>query len=157
FDGFDIVHDHTGIVGPALATMLRGTPPVVHTLHGPWTEPVRLYHSIMSEFVHLVAISDAQRADNPAVHYAGTVYNGIDVSTYPFRDRKDDFLVFIGRANPDKGPKEAIAIARRAGRPLRMILKRSEPPEHEYYRHEIEPVLASDVEVLENVSHEDKV
>ena len=35
--------------------------------------------------------------------------------------------MYVGRANPDKGPKEAITIARRAGLPLHMILKRGEP------------------------------
>ena len=38
-----------------------------------------------------------------------------------------------------------------------MILKRSEPPEREYFEHEIEPLLAGDVELHENVSHETKV
>ena len=107
--------------------------------------------------MHLVAISDAQRADNTDVPYLGTVHNGIDLDAYPYREKKDDFLVYIGRANPDKGPKEAITIARRAGLPLQMILKRSEPPEREYFEHEIEPLLASDIELHENVSHEMKV
>src|SRR5436305_1951044 len=38
-----------------------------------------------------------------------------------------------------------------------MILKRGEAPEREYFEHEIEPLLASDVELFENVSHETKV
>ena len=38
-----------------------------------------------------------------------------------------------------------------------MILKRSEPPEREYFEREIEPLLASDVELYENVTHEEKV
>ena len=42
--------------------------------------------------------------------------------------------MYIGRANPDKGPKEAITIARRAGLPLRMLLKRGEPPEQRLLR-----------------------
>jgi glycosyltransferase involved in cell wall biosynthesis len=156
-DGFDIVHDHAGVVGPICGAMLGGNPPVVHTLHGPWTEQTRPLYNIVAKRVHLVAISDAQRADNDNVAYVGTVYNGIDLADYPYREDKDDFLVYIGRANPDKGPKEAITIARRAGLPLQMILKRSEPPEREYFEHEIEPLLASDVELHENVSHETKV
>jgi glycosyltransferase involved in cell wall biosynthesis len=153
----DVVHDHAGVIGPICGAMLGGRPPVVHTLHGPWTEATRLLYSIVSERVHLVAVSDAQRVDNPNVQYTATVHNGIDLDTYPYRAGKDDFLVYIGRANPDKGPKEAIAIARRAGLPLQMILKRSEVPEREYFTHEIEPLLASDVELHENVSHETKV
>jgi glycosyltransferase involved in cell wall biosynthesis len=85
------------------------------------------------------------------------VHNGIALDDYPYRENKDDFLVYIGRANPDKGPKEAITIARRAGLPLQMILKRSEPAEREYFEHEIKPLLAGDVELHENVSHETKV
>ena len=137
--------------------LLRDNPPVVHTLHGPWTEATRRFYSVTAQHVHLVAISDAQRADNSAVPYAGMVHNGIDLASYPYCDTKDDFLVYIGRANPDKGPKEAISIARRAGLPLHMILKRSEPPEREYFEREIQPMLASDIELHENVSHEVKV
>ena len=156
-DDFDVVHDHAGVAGPVCGAILRGHPPVVHTLHGPWTEQTRLFYSAISHHVHLVAISDAQRADNPDVPYAGTVHNGIDLAAYPYRVDKDDFLIYIGRANSDKGPKEAITIARRAGRPLHMILKRGEPPERAYFEQEIEPILASDITLHENVSHETKV
>ena len=58
---FDVVHDHSGIVGPSIGAMLDGRPPVVHTLHGPWTEPARRYYSMLQDRVHLVAISESQR------------------------------------------------------------------------------------------------
>jgi len=156
-DGFDIVHDHAGIVGPVCGAMLRGRPPVVHTLHGPWTPQTRLFYGLVAEHLHLVTVCNAQQVDNPDVPYLATVHNGIDLDAYPYREEKEDALVYIGRSNPDKGPKEAINIARRAGLPLRMILKRGEAPEREYFEHEIEPLLASDIELYENVSHEDKV
>ena len=156
-DGFDVVHDHAGISGPACGAILRGRPPVVHTLHGPWTPQTRLFYGATANDLHLVAISDAQRADNPDVPYLGTVHNGIDLRAYPFVEEKEDFLVYIGRAISDKGPKEAITIARRAGLPLHMILKRGEAPEREYFESEIKPLLASDVELYENVTHETKV
>ena len=107
--------------------------------------------------MHLVAISDAQRADNLDVPYTGTVYNGIDLSAYTYNDKKENSLVYIGRANPDKGPKEAITIARRAGLPLHMILKRGEPPEREYFEREIEPLHRLRHELYENVTHTEKV
>lgn len=155
--GFDVVHDHSGIVGPALGSMLPGTPPVVHTLHGPWTEVARRYYELLDDRIHLVAISDAQRSDNPDLSYAGTVHNGIDTSAYPFRPDKDDYLVFIGRANPDKGVAQAIDVARRAGLPLKLVVKRSEPAELAYWTDAIAPVLSGNEEVFQNVSHEEKV
>ena len=154
---FDVVHDHAGIVGPVLGALLDGHPPVVHTIHGPWTTESRLLYRLLHERIHLVAISNAQRADNADVSYAATVYNGIDVSRYPFREEKGDYLVYIGRANPDKGPAVAIAVARRAGQPLKMILKRHEPAERAYFEEAIAPLLGEDVELFETVSHELKV
>jgi glycosyltransferase involved in cell wall biosynthesis len=153
---FDIVHDHSGIAGPICGALLQGKPPVVHTLHGPWTDQNRVLYSLLAKHLHLVAVSDAQRAGNLDVPYAGPVHNGIDVSSYKFRADKERTLVYIGRANPDKGPTEAITIARRAGFPLLMILKRGEAPERAYFEREVEPMLGSDVELYENVTHEEK-
>jgi glycosyltransferase involved in cell wall biosynthesis len=155
-EAFDLVHDHSGIVGPALGALRAGVP-VVHTLHGPWTEPSRRLYHALADHVHLVAISAAQRADNPDIRYAGVVHNGIDVDLYPFVDDKDDFLVYIGRANPDKGPTIAIEVARRAGLPLAMVVKRSEPFERTYWDEIVAPLLHDEVEVYEGISHERKV
>jgi len=153
---FDAIHDHSGIIGPALGALIGGRPPVVHTLHGPWTEPSRRYYSLLHDRVHLVAISAAQQADNPTIRYAGVVHNGIDLPTYPMVDRKDDFLVYIGRSNPDKGPTIAIEVARRAGLPLAMIVKRNEPFERAYWDEMVAPTLNDEVEVFEAVTHETK-
>jgi len=156
-DGYDVVHDHAGVVGPVCGALLRGTPPVVHTLHGPWTDDARLLYSIAAPHLHLVAISDAQRRDNLDVPYTGVVHNGIDLGGYEYRDRPGEHLAYIGRANPDKGPIEAIEIARAVGRPLRMILKRNEPAERAYFDEVVRPLLGADVEVLEAVPHDVKV
>jgi glycosyltransferase involved in cell wall biosynthesis len=154
---FDVVHDHSGIVGAALGALLRGHPPVVHTLHGPWNELERRFYSAIHHQLHLVAISDTQRDANRDVRYAGVVHNGIDLDGYPCRDVKDDFLVYIGRANPDKGPAIAIEIARRAELPLAMIVKKNEPFEKAYWDEVVAPHLNDEVEVYEQVSHHCKV
>ena len=120
-DDFDVVHDHSGIIGPAHGRAARADrPPVVHTLHGPWTEPVAPLYALLADHVHLVAISDAQRADNPDIQYAGVVHNGIDLDGYPFR-RGQGRLPRLHRARrtPTRGPTLAIEVARRAGPPAR--------------------------------------
>jgi glycosyltransferase involved in cell wall biosynthesis len=156
-DEFDVVHDHSGIVGPTLGALRHGRPPVVHTLHGPWTEPSRRLYRLLDRYVHLVAISAAQRDDNPDIRYAGVVHNGIDLDQYPLVEKKDDFLVYIGRANPDKGPTLAIEVARRAGLPLAMVVKKSEPFERAYWDEIVAPMLHDEVEVYESISHARKV
>jgi len=155
-DSFDVVHDHSGIAGSAMGALFHDHPPVVHTLHGPWTELTRRYYSLLHEHVHLVAISEAQRSENPDVSYAAVVHNGIALDDYPFRDDKDDFLVYIGRANPDKGPSIAIEVARRAGLPLAMVVKKNEPFERAYWDEIVAPLLNDEVQVYEAISHEQK-
>jgi glycosyltransferase involved in cell wall biosynthesis len=156
-DQFDVVHDHSGIIGPAIGALLEQAPPVVHTLHGPWTGPARSYYSRLDQRVHLVAISEAQRNDNPGLRYAGTVHNGVDVAEFPFRAIKNDFLMYIGRANPDKGPARAIDIAKRAGMPLVMVVKKAEPLERSYWDEYVAPMVTDDVEVYESMPVEVKL
>lgn len=151
----DVVHDHSGIVGPVIGAAL-GQPPVVHTLHGPWNDFSRNLYQRIHDRIHLVAISDRQRVENPDVRYAGLVYNGIDLSAYHLQPKKQDYLVYIGRANPEKVPERTIALARAAGMPLKMIVKRNEPAEQEYWNHAVVPLLGSDIEVLEGVSAHEK-
>jgi glycosyltransferase involved in cell wall biosynthesis len=157
-DGADIVHDHSGAIGPALASRDPSLPPVVHTLHGPWTPEAREFYRFVDDRIHLVAISEAQREANPDVRYASTIHNGIDVDMYPMNEgpRTDD-LVYIGRANPGKNPDGAIRVARATGRPLKLVVKRHEPEEREYWAHAVAPLLSSDVEVLEDIDHGTKV
>jgi glycosyltransferase involved in cell wall biosynthesis len=154
----DVVHDHSGVVGPALASRDPSLPPVVHTLHGPWTPEGRHLYRLVDRRVHLVAISNAQRDDNCDVQYAATIHNGIDTDAYPLGpERRGDDLIFIGRANPDKNPDGAIRIARATGRPLTLLVKRHEPDEHEYWDANVAPLLGSDIQVCENVGHDAKV
>ena len=74
-----------------------------------------------------------------------------------FDEAKDDFLVYIGRANPDKGPTVAIEVAQRAGLPLAMVVKKNEPDEKSYWDEIVAPLLHDEVEVYENVTHDCKV
>jgi len=151
-DEFDVVHDHTTL-GPVFAAIHDGGPPVVHTLHGPWTPGVRRTLGLIADRVNLVAISHAQRAANPHVRYAGVVHNGVDIDAHPFCADKEDYLVFVGRINAEKGPETAVDVAHAAGLPLTMIVKRSEPEEWEYWDKIVLPRLDDSVTVIEQPPH----
>lgn len=148
----DIVHDHSGLIGPALGAM-RGDLPVVHTLHGPWTDANRRIYHRLSDRLHLVAISHDQARRSPrGVRLAGVVHNAIDLAAHPFQADKEDFLLWVGRASREKGPEVACKVARRLGKPLVMAMKVNEAAEHAYYRDVVEPAMDGvDVELLRNV------
>lgn len=159
-DEFEIIHDHSGIIGPAIGSFVDG-PPVVHTLHGPWrSEMTRLYTALPPR-LHLVAISHDQRSRAPkGLPIQGIVPNGTPVDHYPLRPERrgtDGYLVFIGRASPEKGLDVAVTVARRMGRPLKMLVKINEPEEEAYWRNSVAPLIGgADVEVLNEVRTEDK-
>ncbi|HET9075828.1 MAG TPA: glycosyltransferase family 4 protein [Acidimicrobiales bacterium] len=153
---FDVIHDHTNL-GAMIGAVAGGGAAVVHTLHGPWTAAARRMLSLLDDRVALVAISHAQRAANSDVSYAGVVHNGVDMDLHPLRTVKEDFLIFVGRTSPEKRPEVAIAVARRAGLPLKMVVKRTEPGEARYWDEAVSPLLGSDIEVLDQPPQDVKV
>ncbi len=154
-DEFDVIHDHSGF-GPAFGALLNGKPPVVRTLHGPWSDEARRFHAALQNRVHLVAISESQAGYNDELEYEGVVYNGLDIDAYPYREDKEDFLLFLGRCNPEKGPEVAVEVAKRAGKHLKMVVKRSEPAEIQYWERMVEPRLSGDEDIVLDVSHAEK-
>jgi glycosyltransferase involved in cell wall biosynthesis len=142
---FDLVHDHT-LAGPLLA---RGrTTPTVVTMHGPVAGEPGDYYRLLGDTISLVAISAAQRHAAPDLPWVGTVHNAINVATFPFRDEKDDTLLFLGRMHPDKGVHVAIAAARAAGLPIVLAGKCSEPVERDYFDAMVKPLLGADVTIF---------
>ncbi len=149
----ELVHDHS-VVGPLIAPY-RPVPTVV-TVHGPLEGWMRRLYSAMRD-VRFIAISDSQRGTAPELDWLATVHNGIDVESCPFRDRKGDAFLFLGRIDPTKGILDAIEIARRTGRPLRIAAKATDDAELRYLREEVEPRLGRGVEYLGDVDAERKL
>jgi glycosyltransferase involved in cell wall biosynthesis len=156
---FDVIHDHTAAVGPALGSLSDG-PPVVHTLHHAWDEVQAELARLISPPVRLVAISEDQAKHAPDdVTITGVVHNGIPIDRYPFVAEKEEYLLWVGRASPDKGPETAIEAAGRLGRPLVIVVKVNQKDEREYWEGVIEPVIESSpvaIEVVPNAGHERK-
>ena len=138
----DVVHDHS-LAAPLLAAG-RGTPTVV-TMHGPVDGELGDYFAALGEAVGVVAISAAQQALRPELNWVGTVHNAIDVASFPFRARKGEPVLWLGRFSPDKGAHLAIDAARTAGLPIVLAGKRNEPDEHAYFDREIAPRLGPGV------------
>lgn len=115
--GFDVIHDHCGFTGLAMANRI-GTP-LVHTLHGPFTADTAAFYAHHGHKGTLVGISHAQLASSPSgLRPIGPIPNPIDLRAWPMRERKGDYLLWIGRISPEKGPHRAIAAARAVDVPL---------------------------------------
>jgi glycosyltransferase involved in cell wall biosynthesis len=157
-DEFDVIHDHTGLLGLVIGSLLET--PLVHTVHGPLTgEPGELYERIVATAprAHLVSLSLRQRQPKPDLPWLANVPNALDLSVYPYRRERGDYLLFLGRMSPDKGAHRAVTIALEAGLPLKLAGKNAEPAEQAYFDALIRPHLGDGIEYVGEVSHGEKV
>jgi glycosyltransferase involved in cell wall biosynthesis len=149
----DLVSDHTL---PGLAAAEHRACPTVATIHGPLTGAyARLVRR--SDGAELVAISEAQRRSAPDISWRATVPNGIPVRSYPFSQRKDDYLFFLGRMHPDKGVRQAIEVAERSGTRLVIAARIHGREEEDYFDTVVRPRLSSTIEFVGEVGFADKV
>lgn len=136
---FDIVHNHAG--EPVMALAGFAGVPMLTTMHCLITADTRIVWEHYGG--HFNTISHAQLATVPVLHkprYAGAVYNGIDVASFQFSDRKDHFLLCLNRIAPEKGTHLAIEAARRAGRRL-IVAGKVDRVDREYYETAVQPLV----------------
>ena len=142
---FDIVHNQFDFM-PLGYTPLVNTP-MVTTIHGFSSERIVPVYERYNEDTDYVSISDSDR--HPRLDYIATVYNGVDSKQFTFNESPSDYLLYFGRIHPDKGAAEAIAIARRAERPLWIA---GLIQDKAYWEREVEPhVDGENVRYLGNV------
>jgi glycosyltransferase involved in cell wall biosynthesis len=149
----DVVHDHS-MGGPLVARARRI--PTVLTAHGPVAGEMRRYYELVADDVSLVAISDCQRRMAEHLRWAGMVHNCIPVAEYPYKARKEDFCLFLGRMNSEKAPDLAIRAAREAGYPIVVAAKCNEPAEKHYFEERVRPLLGPDAEWFGEADTEEK-
>jgi glycosyltransferase involved in cell wall biosynthesis len=107
----DILHDHLGPWSLTLYGKLKI--PILHTLHVPFQERedrIFVYKKLNAK---LVSISFAQRKSAPNLNYVANVYNGIDISKFPFNKKPKNYFIWVGELSRRKGILEVIEIAKR--------------------------------------------
>ena len=105
----------------------------------------------------LISVSDNQRRPKPDLPWVATCPNALDLSVYPFRPERGDYLLFLGRMTPDKGAHHAIAVATESGVSLKIAGKSREPLERQYFDELVRPHLSSTIEYVGEVTHREKV
>ncbi len=141
---FDVLHFHIDFFHyPLFRNMAHKT---LTTLHG--RQDLAELPDIYRAFPHmpLVSISHHQRLPVPPVNWRGTVYHGLPEKLLHEGAGGGGYLAFLGRICPDKGPLEAVEIARRTGMRLRMAAK-VDPADQKYYDEIVAPVLARSLHV----------
>ncbi|MBI2024365.1 glycosyltransferase family 4 protein [Candidatus Giovannonibacteria bacterium] len=151
-DEFDIIHDHNAHLSLVTANISKR--PVVMTLHGPLTTEIRpMFREFRNPF--LVSISKAQTAPAPDLHWAGNVYNGLPLHTFPFSQNHDGYLLFVGRISMEKGVHHAIDVAHYLDIPL-VIAAKLDTMDRAYFRDYIKDRLSRRVKWIGEVTEQER-
>jgi glycosyltransferase involved in cell wall biosynthesis len=130
---FDVLHSHAYLWGLPLERLSRA--PMVHTLHVcPYEDEIRLWS--LTPAARVTAVSHSQWSAAPGLRPAAVIHHGVDPAQFTFRDRPEDYVCFLGRFIPGKGPLRAVGVARSLG--LRLLLA---GPPNDYFRAHVEPLV----------------
>jgi glycosyltransferase involved in cell wall biosynthesis len=130
---FEIIHYEAAYYPMSLAFARLSPTPIVQTLHhSPSAAEVKLWSRYPE--APFVAISNEQARLLAGLNIVETVLHGIDTTNFTFREKPEDYLLFLGRFTEGKGVLQAIEIAKRVG--MRLILAAAED---DYYREMVAP------------------
>ncbi|MCD6550036.1 glycosyltransferase family 4 protein [bacterium] len=136
-DEFDIIHDHCEFYTTHLSTLLK--PPIVSTIHHPiYEEMIVLFKKFPK--INYVTISKSQKKSAPGINAVKTIYHGLPIEKYEFNPKPKDYLLWLSKIAPEKGPAEAIEIAKAAGEKL-IISGPILPGYGDYFDYRIKPLI----------------
>jgi glycosyltransferase involved in cell wall biosynthesis len=145
---FDIIHNHNDYIAFPFARM--ALTPTVTTVHGRLDLPEvkQIYDAFPEQ--RLVSISNDQQSWLPNGRWVATVYNGIDIDNYHFKEECGDYLVFLGRISPEKRVDRAIEIARDVGMRL-IVAAKVDKVDRDYYENAIKPLMDRNANIVEYI------
>ncbi len=125
---FDIIHTHMEHKAVFFAPLVK-TPVLISLRYGEFFKDEL---ELLKTNAHLNYSfnSSALRRKLKFLKSVGVVYNGLDLSLYPFREKADDYLLFLGRLSPQKGVEQAIMAARQSGHKLIIAGKTTDTDKH---------------------------
>lgn len=157
---YDIIHNHTYPEYINLLVARDIKTPIVTTVHG---QPFPEFDEAFSHFdtTYLVAISHAHKKLFDKTRIYTVVHNGINTNIYTFEEKKEDYLLWLGRLskakNPDgsyqdpKGVRWAIQLARETDQ--RLLLS-GNVEDMDFYKKDVEPFLNDKIQWIGPVTAE---
>ena len=145
---FDIIHNHTypEFINLLIAKNIKT--PIVSTIHAQAFPEYDEVLSLFPECYH-ISISEAHKKLFQKAKIFKVIYNGVDTNIYFYQEKKEDYLLWLGRLskakNPDgtfmdpKGIKWAIKLAQETG--SRLMLG-GNVEDMEFYNRDVKPHLS---------------
>ena len=147
---FDVIHTHLGAGAFYFADLINT--PLVETIHSPVRKISKKYlpkKNIQSKYLkdklrrykkaYHVFVSKNQKKNAFLKSNNVVVHNGIDLEEFKFKEKAEDYFLYLGYVTPDKGAHWAVKAARRAR--VKLKLAGSYRYCEKYFEEEIKPYL----------------
>lgn len=154
---FDVIHNHVGFQMLPFAGFVQT--PMVTTLHNA-LDPLPVKELFLkNRNLNYISISNYQQKLWPELNYAATIYHGIDLSRFQpaYRHDDKDYLAFLGRLSPEKGPQHAIQAALTLNMPL-ILAGKIDRVDRTFYDRELAHLVdGKRIKYIGEVDHAQKV
>jgi len=157
---YDIIHNHTYPEFINLMIADRIKTPMITTLHAQATPEFDKTLALFPDS-HLVSISHAHKKQFHLAKIHSMIHNGIDTRMYSFQEKKDDYLLWLGRLskakNKDgsfmdpKGIRWAIQLAQETN--SRLLLS-GNVEDVEFFNRDVKPHLNDKIQWIGSVKSE---
>jgi glycosyltransferase involved in cell wall biosynthesis len=146
---FDLIHNNFDFLPLSYSGLVKT--PVLTTIHGFSSSAILPVYEKYNDKNYYVSISNSDRSDK--LDYIATIYHGINLEQFTFKNEIGDYLLFFGRMHLDKGAKEAIEIAKTFGKKLIMagIIQNKD-----YFEKEIAPHFGEGIVYVGSVGSEER-
>lgn len=150
--GIDIIHAHS--VDPFLGLTPFVKIPSIFTFYSNPTPAGKIITELVQRNTTFTFLSQSHRKSFPWIKNAEVIYFGVNVENFPFEEKKEGYLAFVGSIADKKGILEAIEIAKRVKMKLKVAAKiRNE--DNVFYEKEVRPLLKSpNIEYLGEVDND---
>jgi len=163
-ENFDIIHVHENKTCLSNFFVPLVKTPTVITLHDPFPrkeakDKCATFSRYKNHNFVSVSLSHQKLWKKFGLNFVGNVYNGVDVELLKFREKKKNYLVWIGRSAPNKGAREAIIAAKKAGKKLILTgrIDKNSPVAMEYFEKEIKPRLGENIKYIGEINDKRKI
>lgn len=100
---FDLIHLQTAPIYLAMPYVGLIKTPVLFTSHNNYNAFEKEIYKFYDKKIYFSALSHSQASQFPLTQKIPVIYNGIEISKYPFQDNSQDYFLFLGRLHKDKG------------------------------------------------------
>lgn len=110
-DKFDIINTHVEHKACLFAPLVK-TPSLVTIEYGEFFPDELNLIKQNKNFIY-VTISESMKSVLPFIKFKKVIHCGLDLNLFPFNDKSKDYLLFLARMSPQKGPHLAVQLAKK--------------------------------------------